>query len=46
MQAIALSLLFGAPWLAAIVVIWSRAPRGDVATPSLGERSLERLRTI
>jgi hypothetical protein len=46
MQGIAISLLFGAPWIAAIAWTWSRAPRADRATPSAGERALERLSTL
>ena len=46
MQALGLSLLFGAPWLAAIAVLWTRAPRDGTATPSLGQRALERLQTL
>ena len=41
-----LSLLFGAPWLAAIIWIWSRVPRTDVVPPSMGEQALQRLSTI
>jgi hypothetical protein len=40
-----LSLLFGAPWLAAIVWTWSRAPRTDGVPPSMADRMRERLST-
>jgi hypothetical protein len=46
MHGLWLSLLFGAPWLAAIIWIWSRAPRTDVVPPSMGEQALQRLSTI
>jgi len=45
MSTLWLSLLFGAPWLVAIVATWSRAPRTDVVPPSMGERALQRLST-
>ncbi len=40
-----LSLLFGAPWLVAIVWVRSRAPRTDVVPPSMAESARERLWT-
>ncbi len=43
MEAIGLSLLFGAPWLVAIVWAWSQAPRMETAPLSLGARMLQRL---
>lgn len=43
MEAIWLSLLFGAPWLAVIAWAWSRAPRMDAVPPSMGERMRDRL---
>jgi hypothetical protein len=46
MNGLWLSLLFGAPWLAAIVWTWSRAPRADSVPPSMGERARQRLWTI
>jgi len=46
MSSIWLSILFGAPWLAAIVGAWSRAPRADAVPPSLGERARQRLSTL
>jgi hypothetical protein len=45
MQTAGLSLLLGAPWLAAIAWTWSRAPRTEVVPPSMGERALQRLST-
>jgi hypothetical protein len=46
MESVWLSLLFGAPWLAAIVWIRSRAPRIEVVPASMGARALQRLATI
>jgi hypothetical protein len=43
MNALWLSLLFGAPWLAAIAYTWSRAPRMDGPPPSMADRTRERL---
>jgi hypothetical protein len=43
MNALWLSLLFGAPWLAAIAYTWSRAPRRDGPPPSFAYRTRERL---
>jgi hypothetical protein len=43
MEALLLSALLGAPWLAAIVWTWVHAPRLDVVPPSMGERALRRL---
>jgi hypothetical protein len=43
MNALWLSLLFGAPWLAAIVYTWSRAPRMDGPPLSQADRTRERL---
>ena len=43
MSGIGLSLLFGAPWLAATVWTWWRAPRVDVVPLSMGERARQRL---
>lgn len=43
MNALWLSLLFGAPWLAAIAYVWPRAPRMDGPPPSLAQSTRERL---
>jgi hypothetical protein len=43
MNALWLSLLFGAPWLGAIAYIWYRAPRQDAPPLSLADRTRERL---
>jgi hypothetical protein len=43
MNALWLSLLFAAPWLAAIAYTWSRAPRMDGPPPSMADRTRERL---
>jgi hypothetical protein len=43
MNALWLTLLFAAPWLAAIAYTWSRAPRMDGPPPSMAERTRERL---
>jgi hypothetical protein len=43
MIALWLSLLLGAPWLAAIAHTWSRAPRMDGPPPSMADRMRERL---
>jgi hypothetical protein len=43
MNALWLSLLFGAPWLAAIVYTWSRAPRMGGMPPSFADRTHQRL---
>jgi hypothetical protein len=43
MHALWLTLLFAAPWLAAIAYTWSRAPRMDGPPPSQAERTRERL---
>jgi hypothetical protein len=43
MNALWLSLLFGAPWLAAIAYTWPRAPRMDGPPPSTADRTRERL---
>jgi hypothetical protein len=45
MNTLWLSLLFGAPWLAAIVYTWSRAPRMDGPPPSMADHARERLWT-
>jgi hypothetical protein len=45
MNAVWLSLLFGAPWLAAIAYAWSRAPRADGPPRSYADRVRERLWT-
>jgi hypothetical protein len=42
-MALWLSLLFGAPWLAAIAYTWSRAPRMLDLPPSTADRTRERL---
>jgi hypothetical protein len=44
LNAIGLSLLLGAPWIVAIIWVWSRAPRFDAVPQSMGHRALERLR--
>jgi hypothetical protein len=43
MEPLLLSVLLGAPWLAAIVWTWVHVPRPDVVPPSMGERALRRL---
>lgn len=43
MEAILLSLLFGAPWLVAIAWVWSQAPRMDDVPLSMGARMRQRL---
>jgi hypothetical protein len=43
MNTLWLTLLFGAPWLAAILYTWSRAPRMDRPPPSMADRTRERL---
>jgi hypothetical protein len=43
LNAIVLSLVLGAPWVAAIVWTWSRAPRLDSVPPSTGQLARERL---
>jgi hypothetical protein len=43
MNALWLSLLFGAPWLVAIAYTLSRAPRMDGPAPSMADRTRERL---
>jgi hypothetical protein len=43
MNALWLSLLFGAPWLAAIAYTFSRVPRMDGPPPSMAHRTRERL---
>jgi hypothetical protein len=43
MNALLLTLLFGAPWLAAIAYTWSQAPRMDGPPPSMADRARERL---
>jgi hypothetical protein len=43
MNALWLTLLFGAPWLAAILYTCSRAPRMDRPPPSMADRTRERL---
>jgi hypothetical protein len=43
MNALWLSLLFGAPWLAAIAYTFSRVPRMDGPPPSMTHRTRERL---
>jgi hypothetical protein len=46
MTSLWLSLLFGAPWIAAIAWAWWRAPRVDGVPPSLGELARRRLETV
>jgi len=46
MNSIWLSVVIGAPWLAAIAWTWWHAPGLDVVPPSLGERARRRLETI
>jgi len=43
MNALWLSLLFGAPWLVAIAYTLPRAPRMDGPPPSMAHRTRERL---
>jgi hypothetical protein len=43
LQDIGISLLFGAPWIAAIVWTWWRAPRFDDVPPSMADRARTRL---
>src|SRR5262249_21923233 len=43
MNALWLTLLLAAPWLAALAYTWSRAPRMDGPPPSTAERTRERL---
>jgi hypothetical protein len=43
MNALSLAVLFGAPWLAAIIYTWSRAPRMDGPPASMADRMRERL---
>jgi len=43
MNALWLTLIFAAPWLAAIAYVWSRAPRMDDPPPSMAERARARL---
>jgi len=44
-ESFGLALLFGAPWIVAIIWAWSRAPRTDDVPPSLGESVRARLWT-
>jgi hypothetical protein len=43
MEALWLSLLFGAPWLVAIAWVSSQAPRMDAVPPSMAARMRQRL---
>jgi hypothetical protein len=43
MNALWLTVLFGAPWLAAIGYTWSRAPRMDGPPASMADRTRERI---
>ena len=43
MNALLVTLLLAAPWLAAIAYTWSRAPRMDGPPPSMADRTRERL---
>jgi hypothetical protein len=43
LDSIGISLLFGAPWIVAIIWAWSRAPRSDNVPPSLAARTRDRL---
>lgn len=43
LNSIGISLLLGAPWIVAIILMWSRAPRPDRVPPSMAERARERL---
>ena len=45
MEGLWLSLLLGAPWIAATAWVWTRAPRMDVVPPSMADRWRERLAT-
>jgi hypothetical protein len=38
MEGLWLSVLLGAPWLAATAWVWSRAPRMDAVPPSMADR--------
>jgi hypothetical protein len=46
MDGLWLSLLLGAPWIAAIAWAWTRAPRVDGVPPSMGELARRRLETV
>jgi hypothetical protein len=46
MKSIEVMLVLASPWLAAIGMLWSRAPRTDEVPASMGERALERLRAL
>jgi hypothetical protein len=43
MNALALTALLAAPWLAALTYTWSRAPRVDGLPQSMADRTRERL---
>lgn len=43
MSTILLSLLFGAPWLVPSLLLWSRARKVDLVSPSAAESARERL---
>ena len=43
MNALWVTLLLAAPWLAAIAYTWSRAPRMDDPPPSMAESTRKRL---
>jgi len=45
MEALGISLLFGAPWLVAIAWAWAHASHTDAVPQSLGARALQRLQT-
>ena len=40
-----LPVVFGAPWIAAIVWLWSKRPRDGAVPPSLAEMARKRLWT-
>lgn len=42
---LSLALLLGAPWLVAIALVWSRAPRVDDVPPSMADLARRRLWT-
>jgi len=42
-QSFMLGLLFAAPWIVAVALLWPRRIRESEATPSLGELALRRL---
>jgi hypothetical protein len=43
MDAIALSIILGAPWLAFLAVVWPRVPALDHVPPSLADQARRRI---